>query len=76
MIWTDTERKLQDFFEDGRPAGGTLGGPGAITMKPGTNFSCTATANICEITYIYEGEGLYRQGKEVYPVKAGGYSSV
>ena len=70
MIWTDTERKLQDFFEDGRlPA--VLSVDRRHYDETRYKFLMHGHGNICEITYIYQGEGLYRQGKEVYPVKAG-----
>lgn len=70
MIWMNMERKLQDFFE-----GGAL--PAVLSVdrrhydETKYKFLMHGHEAICEITYVYEGAGIYRQGKEAYPVTAG-----
>ena len=70
MIWTDTNQKIQDIFE-----GGML--PAVLSVdkrhydETRYKFLMHAHSSICEITYIYEGAGIYRQGRESYPVKTG-----
>lgn len=75
MIWMDMERKLQDFFE-----GGAL--PAVLSVdrrhydETKYKFLMHGHEAICEITYVYEGAGIYRQGKRSLSGDCGGYSAV
>lgn len=70
MIWMDAEQKLQDFFEGGKlPA--VLSVDRRHYDESRYKFLMHGHSEICEITYIYEGAGIYRQGKEAYQVSAG-----
>lgn len=70
MVWKDTGSKLREYFQNG-----TL--PTVLSVdrrhydEKKYKFLMHGHENLCEITYVYEGAGIYRQGMGSCPVAAG-----
>ena len=70
MFWVDTNRQLSDFFTDGAL-------PSVMSVdkrhydEKEYEFFMHGHNNICEITFIFNGNGLYHQGKDAYLVHKG-----
>lgn len=70
MIWKDTNQKLGEYFQDGAlPA--ILSVDRRHYDEKKYKFLMHGHENFCEITYVYQGAGIYRQGMDTCPAAAG-----